>query len=263
MGRRLGQHFLSDPAILDRIVQAIDPQPDDVVLEIGTGRGSLTRRLASHVGRVVTIEKDRALAAAWSAASPATPDNVELIVGDALKLDWQPLLTRDSGPLAVKVIGNVPYAITSPLIDQALSPPPPEVVVFLVQRELADRLAAAPGTKTYGGLSVGVQATAAVERLFTVPAGAFHPPPKVHSAVVRLVPRVEPLVSPEEHAGFRRFVTAVFSQRRKQLVRILRSVVKLEREEAERLVGEVALAPTARPETLTPTQFVELYRATR
>src|SRR5213083_3774963 len=117
----------------------------------------------------------------------------------------------------LKVVGNIPYAITSPLIDKALTPPLPARIVFLVQAEVADRLAASPGSKPYGALSVGVQAVSRVERLFTVRAGAFTPPPKVHSALMRLTPLPEPLVAPEEIVAFRAFVTACFSRRRKQL----------------------------------------------
>ncbi|HYU09364.1 MAG TPA: 16S rRNA (adenine(1518)-N(6)/adenine(1519)-N(6))-dimethyltransferase RsmA, partial [Gemmatimonadales bacterium] len=183
-------------------MDALDPQTGETVLEIGPGRGTLTRVLLDRGLKVIAIEKDRLLAAALAM------DGLRVIEGDALHLDW---------PRVSKIVGNIPYYITSPLIDKALTPPLPERVVFLVQAEVADRIAAQPGSKTYGALSVGVQAVASVEKLFTVAPGAFRPPPKVRSALIRLTPLTEPLVRPEEVAAFRSFVTACFSKRRKQL----------------------------------------------
>ena len=130
-----------------------------------------------------------------------------------------------------------------------------------MQREVADRLAAPPGSKTYGALSVGVQAVASVERLFIVKAGAFRPPPKVDSAVVRLVPRVSPAVQEAERRGFRVFTGALFSQRRKQLARSLRDAAGLDKAGAERLLATAGIDATARPEVLAPEQLVTLFRA--
>lgn len=179
---------------------------------------------------------------------------------DALEVDWQravPLRTPHSPRW--KVIGNIPYYITTPLIEKALTPPPPERIVFLMQQEVAERLAAAPGSKTYGALSVGVQVTARVERLFTVRAGSFDPPPDVHSAVVRLTPLDQPLVGWADHADFRRFVTAVFTQRRKQLARVLRSVTEHTRPDVEERLARLDIPPAIRAEVLAPQQFVQLY----
>jgi 16S rRNA (adenine1518-N6/adenine1519-N6)-dimethyltransferase len=236
--RRLGQHFLNDPRILDRIVDALDPVPGETVLEIGPGRGSLTEALLARGLNVVAIEKDRALAGALARA------NLRILAGDALRLEW---------PRVSKIVGNIPYYITSPLIDKALTPPLPERIVFLVQAEVADRLAAGPGTKTYGALSIGVQAVCRVQKLFTVAPGAFKPPPKVRSAVVRLTPLAQPLVRPEEIAAFRVFVTACFSRRRKQLKN---AVPGLSANQLE----ELGIEPTLRPERLTPEAFVRLMR---
>jgi 16S rRNA (adenine1518-N6/adenine1519-N6)-dimethyltransferase len=251
MPRRLGQHFLRDPAILDRIVAALDPQPDDVVLEIGPGEGTLTRRLAPRVQRVVAIEKDRRLAARLK--DERGVDHVTVLEGDALEHDW-----HQSSPS--KIIGNIPYNITSPLIEKALEPPLPSVIVFLVQKEVAERVTAAPGSKTYGALSVGVQVAARAERLFTVKAGAFAPPPKVDSAVLRLTPLAEPLVSPTEHAAFRSFVVGLFGQRRKQLVRSLRDVRGLDRGAAEQALRSAGLSPQDRVEAISPEGLVRLHR---
>lgn len=272
MGRRLGQHFLTDPAILDRIVDALDPAPDDVVIEIGPGHGTLTARLAPRVGRVIAIEKDRRLAeqlddAVRRAAGHDVARRVSAVEGDALRLDWQALAGSPTGPARgapltpVKVVGNIPYYITSPLIERALAAPPPRVVVLLVQREVAERLAAQPGGKTYGALTVGDQAVAHVELLFVVRAGSFAPPPAVDSAVVRFMPLATPLVGPERQAQFRRFVTALFGQRRKQLVRSLRSVAGLERDEAAALLTDTEVDPASRPEVLSPQALVRLFLA--
>jgi len=237
--RRLGQHFLSDPKILGRIVDALDPRPGETVIEIGSGRGALTRELLNRGLGVIAIERDRGLAAALEGA--------RVIVGDALEIDWHSLAAH-------KIVGNIPYYITSPLIDKALTPPLPERVVFLVQAEVADRMAAPPGTKTYGALSVGVQSLCRVEKLFTIAAGAFQPPPKVRSAVVRLTPLAEPLVEPQEIARFRKFVTACFSKRRKQLKNAVPGIT-------ERQLQELGFDPTTRPERLPPSAFVRLLRA--
>ena len=239
--RRLGQHFLTDPTILARIVDALDPHPGEAVLEVGPGEGPLTRELLARGLKVIAIEKDRDLAAGLE-----RHDNLTVIGGDALKLDWGTFGVR-------KVIGNIPYYITSPLIDKALTPPVPERIVFLVQAEVADRMAAPPGSKTYGALSVGVQAQCRVEKVFTVKAGAFRPPPKVHSAVVRLTPLTESLVRPEEVKAFRVFVTACFSKRRKQLKNAVPGFTEAELE-------ALGIDPTIRPERLPPDVFVRLLR---
>src|SRR5437016_5691080 len=190
----LGQHFLRDPKLLTQIVDALEPAPGDVVLEIGAGRGSLTEQLLARGLRVVAMEKDRRLAAQLGTRNAERGTELLTIVhGDALQLDWHALIDTGSAvPRSdfrvprFKSVGNIPYAITSPLIDKALTPPLPERIVFLVQREVAGRLAARPGSRAYGALRVGVQATCRVERLFGVRAGAFHPAPQVASALVRL-----------------------------------------------------------------------------
>ena len=282
MGRRLAQHFLTDPAILDRIVDALQPEPEDVVIEVGPGKGSLTRRLAPRVGRVIAIERDEQLAellrdpGAGSgeprpkvAAGDPVMQGVHVVCGDAMEVDWHRELREApqfSAPRSripdprFKVVGNIPYYITTPLIDKALVPPLPQVIVFLIQREVADRLVAKHGNKTYGALTVGVGSVATVERLFIVRPGSFAPPPKVDSAVVRITPRSEPLLASDEISDFRRFNTALFSQRRKQLRRILRSVGRADPREIDEKLSQLDLDPTARPEELPPETIVELFR---
>lgn len=266
--KRLGQHFLTDRNILQRIVDALDPAPGDVVLEIGPGKGSLTELLAPRVRRVIAIEKDRRLAHECAMRNAECGiENATVVQGDALKLNWQALLDSHTptphSPLRIphfKVIGNIPYNITTPLLDKALAPPLPACVVFLVQKEVADRLTAAPGSKVYGALSVGVQAQCRVARLFAVPAGAFAPRPRVTSALVRLTPLAEPVVAPGEVPAFRAFVTACFTRRRKQLRNVVMAVTGRSAPVVSAGLDTLGLDPAARPETLAPAEFARLLR---
>jgi 16S rRNA (adenine1518-N6/adenine1519-N6)-dimethyltransferase len=250
--RRLGQHFLADPRLLRRIADALGAGPDDTVLEIGPGPGGLTEALAERAGRLVAIEKDRDLVPALRARFPAAT----IVEADALEADWRAL----AGPRFL-VAGNIPYNITSPLLDKALEPPPPARVVFLVQKEVADRVTARAGDPAYGALSAGVQSVAAAERLFTVPAGAFRPRPKVDSAVLRLTPLAEPLVTAAEQGSYRRLVVGLFGFRRKQLARGLRELTGWEPARVAEILERVGIAPSARPETVTPAAFAALLRA--
>jgi 16S rRNA (adenine1518-N6/adenine1519-N6)-dimethyltransferase len=250
--RRLGQHFLSDPRLLARIADALAPGPGDTVLEIGPGPGGLTAVLAERAGRLVAIEKDRPLVPVLRARFA----RAEIVEADALEVDWHEL----AGPRFL-VAGNIPYNITSPLIDKALEPPPPARIVFLVQKEVAERVTAAAGTSAYGALSVGVQAVVKAERLFTVPAGAFFPRPKVDSAVLRLTPLGEPLVTPLEQPAFRRLVVGIFGFRRKQLLRGLRELTGWEAERVGEALSRAELKGDVRPEVLSPRSFAVLLRA--
>jgi len=261
--RRLGQHFLSDPGLLRKIADALDPAPDDVVLEIGPGKGSLTAVVAPRVRAVIGIEADRRLAEECRLRiADCGMTSVQIVDGDALRADWHALINPHSA-LHIpqwKLIGNIPYNITTPLIEKALTPPYPERIVFLMQAEVAERLAARPGSKPYGALSVGVQAQARVERLFGVRAGAFQPPPKVDSAVVRLTPLAAPLVPPGEVPALRRFVTACFSRRRKQLRNVLAGALAQPATVVRAGLESLGIDPAARPETLAPADFVRLLR---
>lgn len=293
MGRRLGQHFLFDPTVLRRIVDALDPQPTDIVVEIGPGKGTLTAQLAPRVGRVVAIETDQVLAEELQdrcqgsgvggqgsgvrdqvsgVRDQGLGSHVAVVHGDALRLDWHGLVARharrptpDTRPLApetcFKLIGNIPYYITSPLIDKALTPPLPSCIVFLVQKEVAERLAAPPGDKTYGALSVGVQAVADVEQVFTIRRGAFRPAPAVDSAVVRMTPRMEPLITSDEAPAFRAFVQGLFGRRRKQITGILRATTGRGPENVASVLDRLGIDATARPETLSVSTLVALFRA--
>jgi 16S rRNA (adenine1518-N6/adenine1519-N6)-dimethyltransferase len=250
--RRLSQHFLTDPRLLARIADALAASREDTVLEVGPGPGGLTAALLARAGRVVAIEKDQDLVPVLRARCP----EATIVHADALESDWRAL----AGPRFL-VAGNIPYNITSPLIDKALQPPRPARIVYLVQLEVAERVTAAPGTREYGALSVGVQAVARAERLFTVPAGAFHPRPKVDSAVLRLVPLDDPAIEDRESAAFRRLVVGLFGFRRKQLVRGLRELTGWPTTQVQRVLEVVGIQAKLRPEVLSPELFTRLMRA--
>jgi len=252
--KHLGQHFLHHRDILERITDALDLNPGALVLEIGPGQGGLTACLAARGVPVAAIEKDPDLAALIENRLP----QVKVIVGDALEVDWRAAV-RPWPHDRLIVAGNIPYNITSPLLDKALAPPRPERIVFLVQKEVAERVAAGPGSRAYGALSVGVQAVARVEKLFLVPAGAFHPKPKVDSAVLRLTPLSPTLIADDEVARFRRLVVGLFGFRRKQLTRALRELAGWPPDRVASLLAAAGQSGVARPETVTPAGFVRLF----
>ena len=257
--KSLGQHFLNDRRILARIADALELVGDETVLEIGPGRGALTAELLPRCRRLVAIEYDRKLAALLRDRY-AGDARVTVVEADVLETD----LAAAAGTPDFVLVGNVPYYITTPILFHALTPPRPRRAVYLVQREVADRAASAPGSRVYGALSVNIQAVATVRSLFRVPAGAFQPPPKVESAVIRIEPRAEPLVAPGEERAFRRLVQDAFGMRRKQLGRVVRAIYGLDADGGEALVRSAGLDPTARPETLRPEDFARLLRtATR
>jgi 16S rRNA (adenine1518-N6/adenine1519-N6)-dimethyltransferase len=252
--KSLGQHFLADRRILTRIADALDPSPSETVIEIGPGRGSLTDILRPRCARLIAVEYDRALAARLRERY-AHDEAVQIVEGDVLQVDFGKLA---AGPYAL--IGNVPYYITTPILFHALQPPRAQRAVYLVQREVAKRMSATAGDDDYGALTVNLQALATAETVFRIPAGAFVPPPKVESAVVRVVPRDTPLVASEEEQPFREFVQGAFGFRRKQMRRVLRELEPMSVDDANAILLRVGIAPDVRPETLTPEQFVALFR---
>jgi 16S rRNA (adenine1518-N6/adenine1519-N6)-dimethyltransferase len=253
--KSLGQHFLSDRRILGRIADALRIEPGDTVLEIGPGRGALTDILAERAGRLVAIEYDRALAEMLRQRY-AKRSNVLIAEADVLETSLGELA---AGPYLL--VGNVPYYITTPILFHALVPPRAERAVYLVQREVAQRLCASPGSKEYGALTVNVAAVARAESLFAVPSGAFSPPPKVESAVVRITPHATPLVTLAQERPFRLLVQGAFGMRRKQMRRVVRSLFSLDAEAADALLAAAEIEPEVRPEVLSTEQFVGLLRA--
>lgn len=254
--KSLGQHFLTDRSILERIADAVSLSGSETVIEIGPGRGALTDILADRAGRLIAIEYDRALAAKL-VDRYKDRSHVEIIQADVLTVDFGELAR---GPY--RLIGNVPYYITTPIIFQALQLPRPEIAAYLVQKEVAERLVAPPGGGEYGALTVNVGAVADVEILFRVPAGAFRPPPKVDSAVIRITPKATPLVSIQHEAKFRAFVQSIFTMRRKQMQRILRALHGVDTETATQWLLRTGIPPANRPESLSVDQFSSLFLET-
>ena len=252
--KSLGQHFLNDRRILGRIADALQLEGHETVLEIGPGRGALTDVLAERAGRLIAIEYDRALAALLRERY-ARRGNVLIAEADVLQLSLGELA---AGPYVL--VGNVPYYITTPILFHALAPPRADRSVYLVQREVAQRLVAKPGSKEYGALTVNVAAVARAELLFGVPAGAFAPPPKVESAVVRITPLAEPLITPDEEHRFRVLVQGAFGMRRKQMRRVVRTLDSLDAEQADAVLARARIDPEVRPEVLSVEQFVGLLR---
>lgn len=253
--KSLGQHFLNDRRILKRIVDALELTGSETVIEIGPGRGSLTELLVPVARRLVLIEYDRALAAELRERYASSP-SVSVIEAD--------VLTVNLGEVAggsYRLVGNVPYYITTPILFHALQAPRPDRAVYLVQREVADRIVAAPGSDEYGALSVNVQSVAMARLLFRVAPGSFVPPPKVESAAVRIDPRPDPVITPDEETAFRRFVRDAFGMRRKQMRRVLREVLRIDAERAGAVLASAGIEPAARPETLSPEDFARVVRA--
>jgi len=256
--RSLGQNFLVDRGIQRRIVEALEAGPDDAVLEIGPGRGALTDHLAGRVGRLVLVELDRALAGALERQYAHDP-GVEVLQRDILDV---PIASLTPDPRSLRVIGNIPYNVTTPILFHVLESPRPAMVVVMIQEEVADRILAEPGGKNYGALSVGVRAVARVERVMRVPRGVFRPVPGVDSAVIRILPLDPSPVLVEEEEAFRTLVRSCFQWRRKQMGTILRDHPDLTVEgDGMELLRGLGIDPRQRPETLAPELFLALTRA--
>jgi len=265
---KLGQHFLGDDSAARRIVDALGDTSQSAVLEIGPGRGMLTALLAKRTRRLIAIELDRVLAAQLRMKFALYP-NVEIIEGDVLAIDFGTLFGPKPGssrpglvhtPEAVRVVGNLPYYITSDILLHLFSFHQSfDTLVIMVQKEVADRLSAAPGSRDYGLLSATAQLYAKVEKLFTLPPGAFAPPPKVHSSVVRLTmsPKLDTLGVPEEE--FVKFLKLSFGQKRKTLWNNLK--LQYGEKSLRAALQEAGVKPAVRAEALPLEKKAAIFRA--
>ena len=264
--RRFGQNFLVSDGIIRKIVDAVAPRDGDTVVEIGPGLGALTEPLLERMDHLHVVEIDRDLIARLRQRFP--PERLSIHEGDALEFDFGAL----KGPGPLKIVGNLPYNISSPLLFH-LVPFAPQVydMHFMLQKEVVDRMVAAPGSKDFGRLSVMLQYHYHMERLFIVPPGAFNPPPKVDSAIVRMIPvdfsgvganslcvpgiPLRGQVTAQDPALFAQVVTAAFSQRRKMLRNTLRDYI------SEAALAALGITPTARAEDIAVADYVRLANA--
>jgi 16S rRNA (adenine1518-N6/adenine1519-N6)-dimethyltransferase len=252
----LGQNFLVDEHHLEKIVAAACLDPGDVVLEIGPGLGTLTARLAAQAGSVIAVEKDRRLQPVLQETVGHLP-NVRLVFADALEVDYPALLSEGR---AAKVVANLPYYITTPVLETLLRCSVPwQLFVFLVQKEVAERLQAGPGRKQYGVLTVLAQFYAQIDVVAQVPGSAFFPAPRVTSAVVRLTPHDPiPWALRSDLDRFADVVSAAFGQRRKTLVNALSAGLGIERQELRQVLARLGWPEGRRGESLSVAEFVEL-----
>ena len=254
--RSLGQNFLIDANLQRKIVRALGAGPADEVLEIGPGRGALTRHLVGEVERLVLVELDDDLAASLESEYGHRPD-VEILHGDVLDV---PIEQHVSDPTALKVIGNIPFNITTPIIFRLLERPRPREIVLMVQDDVADRIVAPVGTKAYGALSVGVRSIATAERRFKVGRQAFRPVPGVEAAIIRITPFRPERLSQDEETRLRALVRAAFQWRRKQLGKTLRDHpdLKHDAEAVDTAAAAAGISLKDRPERLSPEEFLLL-----
>jgi 16S rRNA (adenine1518-N6/adenine1519-N6)-dimethyltransferase len=257
--KRYGQHFL-ERAWVDKVIQAVAPSTEDLFLEIGPGRGAVTAPLAARAAHVVAIEIDRDLVEQLRSVSLP---NLTVLSGDVLELTAADI-ARSLLPFhtqGIRVLGNLPYNIASPvlfrLVDLREGGLPIREAILMVQREVAERIVAPPRTRDYGLLSVQLGHIADVDLLLTLPPGAFRPPPKVHSALIRLrFHPPDPAVS--DLAAMRALVRSLFTQRRKTLVNSLAATLRVARPSATAVIVRAGIDGSRRPETLTIAEFAHL-----
>ena len=245
--KRFGQNFLTDQAVLHNIIAAIDPQADDSMVEIGPGLAAMTRLLLQRLRQLHVVELDRDLVARLN--KDFDPARLIVHAGDALKFDFSAIPVAPGQKL--RVVGNLPYNISSPLLFHlAQIAPQVQDQHFMLQKEVVERMVAEPGSKTYGRLSVMLQWRYQMELMFVVPPTAFDPPPRVESAIVRMIPLAQPLVC--EQARLEQVVTKAFSQRRKVIRNCLAGMF------TENDLIDAGVNPQDRPEAVPLAQFVAL-----
>jgi 16S rRNA (adenine1518-N6/adenine1519-N6)-dimethyltransferase len=242
----LGQHFLRDPKVIQTILAAAELKASDTALEIGPGKAVLTEPLAARIKRLVAIELDRELEAKLKVRFQSQT-KVEIIQGDFLKTDLNALFPN----IPIKVLGNLPYSITSPIFEKLLAWPGWEIGVFLVQREVAERMRAKAGSRTYGLLSLAIQLSAEVESIAIVPPGAFAPPPAVHSSVIRLRRKAAPVIPPAEVADFFHFARAAFAHRRKTVANAVALETHVDKNRLSEWLLAAGIPAQARAEQIT------------
>ncbi|WP_430884554.1 16S rRNA (adenine(1518)-N(6)/adenine(1519)-N(6))-dimethyltransferase RsmA [Fusibacter sp. JL216-2] len=257
--KSLGQNFLIDDFIVDEIIDGAEIGPDDVVLEVGPGIGVMTQAMARRAKKVVAIEIDNSLLPVLS-ETLAEEDNVEVVNGDVLKVDLQKIIDEKLDGQAPKVVANLPYYVTTPIIMRFLEEQIPVTdIVVMVQKEVADRMVADPGGKIYGALSVVVQYYAEPSKVVKVPRSVFMPQPNVESSVVRLKKRKEPPVDLKAPELFFKTVRSAFMKRRKTLLNALSSgELAVSKEETKTVLEACGIDPKRRGETLDMNEFAAL-----
>ncbi len=247
--KRFGQHFLHDHQVIERIIKAIDPKPGERLLEIGPGLGAISLPLLKKIGKLMAVELDRDVIPHLTRAAKELGE-LTIFQADALRFDYREVAGAGD---KLRLIGNLPYNISTPLLFHFLEQK--ECVKdmhFMLQKEVVERMAAGPGSKTFGRLSVMLQASAKVEHLFDIGREAFTPPPRVESSFVRLVPYETPPFQINDQKLFSQLVVSAFSQRRKTLRNSLKKLLNADQ------IASAGVDPTARPETLEPEQFAKL-----
>jgi len=270
--KSLGQNFLIDQRVARRIIDAVFPLPTDIVIEIGSGTGALTRMLVERSGFVEAVELDQTLA--HGLRSSINAENLAILTADALTLDWVKLITgakakllsvrrADGDRTRVRIVANLPYYISTPILERLLALDRQLFdMTLMLQKEVADRITTGPGSKEYGYLSVMVQYFCNASKLFEVPPSAFLPVPRVQSAVISLTLREKPAVEVSDKSGFFALVRAAFAQRRKTILNNLKAARALEfSQPLESALKAASVAPQRRAETLSLAEFAALYTA--
>lgn len=248
--KSLGQNFLQDANIINKIVASLNPSAKDTVMEIGPGRGALSELILPLAGQFHLVEFDYDLVRYWQERSSTAP-NLTVHSCDILKFDLNEIIAQTTQPL--KIIGNLPYNISSPVLFHLMKYADHiESQVVMLQKEVVERMASQPGSKQYGRLSVMLQQRYHIDYLFTVPPGAFYPPPKVDSAIARLTPLQDVLYPVDKHEDFATLVKQAFSQRRKTLRNTLKGMLDAQQ------IESLDIDPSNRAETLTVPQFTQL-----